>query len=763
MANNTKIITEDVLEIKDPKIITTAAHPGLGVVLGETYDSVLTKIAAQTASFNEKAALDAAVAPSGVNPYVTLSELSSQIQTTIPWKTIGTVGSGSDFEGSNQTPFVAAFASGGIWFRVREGTYTFTATLTVPDGFLVTGVSAESTVIQGNIVGGLLSVGEGCYLSFLKITQQAAATSAVVVTGDSTTLEYVVVTATLTGQTIAATGRTGLKFFNCGLLVAPLVLTTCTSSYLHGLYVNAPTVAGVSLDGCDNVSLTSSIFAAGLFRTLNTNTDLRAVANHFNDSVALSVGTTIVMRANTPNNFNNNNEDEDFVAILSYIGSPSIATVDPPFTNNYGGPPGEDLTARTGALDLLVQWRYEERNFQLMAATEPTTISWAPSTNLISSTGPLRLLSSHRSSYWTIPTLTAVNIPANNALYYVLDRTLAGSPIVLTPVVAPLGSIPNDRDNRQVYVLAFALGTTLWWRGGDGSRFPGTGGQTGTYFVDGSSKSLLDYMGASDYNDSDPSYTNNFAGVNGDSLTVRANALDVLTRRLFEASNLGVQISDGGYLSTEPGLGATYKLSLVGTLTFAFPSSGSIAVVGPLDWSLADGDILYFTLNQSALTFTSSTVSAFGSLPLPDNYPAATKYFCVARRVGTSLFLWDDSEHPVGGRYPIPTGRSVVPRVAPATLADNTVWDGSDLLWESLAVAVATGQSVDCNRFPNQTVASPGLTALAEGEGIVVTHTWNTVSTPQNVTLAKVTLLNSVLKQNQFIWAERRNGYIIFR
>jgi hypothetical protein len=73
MATNTKILTEDVLEILDIKIRTSADHAQLDVITGEYYDSVLAKIAARSPTLNEKDALDNAVSPSASNPYVTQS------------------------------------------------------------------------------------------------------------------------------------------------------------------------------------------------------------------------------------------------------------------------------------------------------------------------------------------------------------------------------------------------------------------------------------------------------------------------------------------------------------------------------------------------------------------------------------------------------------------------------------------------------------------------------------------------------------------
>ena len=119
MTTNTKIRTEDVLEILDTKIKTSAAHAQLDVLSGEFYDSVLAKIAARSPTLDEKGALDNAISPSASNPFVTLAEMTTALAGAIPWRTIGPLGSGADFEGLDETPFNIAFLT-------SHDTYVFT-------------------------------------------------------------------------------------------------------------------------------------------------------------------------------------------------------------------------------------------------------------------------------------------------------------------------------------------------------------------------------------------------------------------------------------------------------------------------------------------------------------------------------------------------------------------------------------------------------------------------------------------------------------
>lgn len=77
---NEKIRTEDVVEILDGKILTSEAHPALGVVQRENYDSVLNKISLQTLSPAQKEAFDNTLTtPSSTNPVVLKDDLATYI------------------------------------------------------------------------------------------------------------------------------------------------------------------------------------------------------------------------------------------------------------------------------------------------------------------------------------------------------------------------------------------------------------------------------------------------------------------------------------------------------------------------------------------------------------------------------------------------------------------------------------------------------------------------------------------------------------
>ena len=168
MTTNTKIRTEDVLEILDIKIKTSADHAQLDVITGESYASVLAKIAARSPTLDEKNALDNAVSPSASNPYVTLSELTASLSGAIPWRTIGPVGSGADYEGADENPFLTAFASANMWFYVKPGTYSFSVPVTVPSGVRLVGGLTSSTILSSSL-GSVLTLSNDAYVGFLSV------------------------------------------------------------------------------------------------------------------------------------------------------------------------------------------------------------------------------------------------------------------------------------------------------------------------------------------------------------------------------------------------------------------------------------------------------------------------------------------------------------------------------------------------------------------------------------------------------------------
>ena len=112
MALNEKIKTEDVISLLDQRVLTTQAHPAVGVLVSEDYDSVLVAISQQILTPAEKLAFDNTLTdPSAANPVVLMNDLQTYIpaagfgqikdtvntfsQLPMPLTTTGTVTSGS--------------------------------------------------------------------------------------------------------------------------------------------------------------------------------------------------------------------------------------------------------------------------------------------------------------------------------------------------------------------------------------------------------------------------------------------------------------------------------------------------------------------------------------------------------------------------------------------------------------------------------------------------------------------------------------------
>lgn len=764
MASNVKISTPDVLEILDTKIKASADHTRLAVTTGETYDSVLSKIAARSPTLDQRDALESALSPSGANPFVTIGQLNIRLEGAIPWKTIGPIGSEADFMGADETPFQNAFLTVPTYvnFYVLPGTYTFSTPVTIPDGVKLFGSNTAYTLCTSN-TDTVFRLGQENYLGFMTILTSGTTATALDATNSIySTIENCITFAPSTGYTIDISNSSNLQIFDTASIYGVVYGLTIDNSIISNLYVDAPGTAGLYLDTPSSLTLCLSTFYAGT-PTIVSGTNVRVVANHFNNGSNNNTPiSSVIFRANTPDS--NNNEDSGFNYLLQYIGSPSYTQPTPVYSNNFAGPQGQDLTARASALDLLIQWRYEERNWLLMAQSEPTTVTWNPSTTRLTTSSGLQIVSAHREALWLLPTISNLLIPTGWMAYYFIDRSLNTLDITLSVQTAPLGSLPLDPNPptgsptyRQIYVLAFNQGGTLFWRGGGGSRFPS--GNTGVYYVDGTSKNILDYIGSLSYNDSDPNYTSNFAGVQGDSLTTRLGQLDKLLKRLFEFSNLGFYLDTNAYFYID-----TSPLYLTGTLYFTIPNVAGRLTLAPQNWTLSDGDLIYLTWNQETLAGSDQAVTATiaTTVPLVDNYPGTTKYFVLAARKGSYIYMFDGSKIPLsGGRWPVPSGHSIAILSSPSVLLQNMVWDGTNFLWEGLGVVVSTGINTNRNTLVDRTSAYPGLTNLAEGEGLIVTHTWN-AGVAQNASVSKVTLPIAGLDQNQFLWVQRRNGTLFF-
>jgi len=928
MVDNIKIRTEDVSEILDTKIKTDSAHLPLDVVAGEYYDSVLEKISVRSPTFDEKAALNAAENPSAANPYTTLSRLNAELAGRIPWVSVGPTGSGADFEGDSEAPLVNAIGAGAKWIVLRPGEYTFSAQVEVPADTYILGSSEGSSTITGTVEGPLfLLSGENITLEGFSVIQSAENSATIRAEGNKLTLSHLTIAAHETGKTLDLSDNLSrITICHSKFTGAALGGVNISEGVIFSCYFDTVGVYAIDLIAPIYWSITGSTINGQLH--LQDAENVRVLANHLNDGVFNENPVSVVIRGNTPVTVNN--ESEDFADLLQYLGSPSVQDTAPLYSNNYAGPQGESLTARAGALDLLTQWRYEDRNLQLIGSEEPAYVQWDPLTRSLSTTCDLHLISSHREAHWVIPqlgtwtsltfasqqvssqqiaftgntqylgqsfvsphtgdllkitvrlkkssgasgtircamfntnidqapaggstslghsntlslaslstsfddvvfefsspirlengssyacvfqstssisgqayfatntspgsytggsviqsldggatwsviaqdfhfltegqSLSSIVLEDGEALYYKLDRNMLSANLNLAPFIGPVGSIPNDRENRNIYVLAYCHNRTIWWRGGNGSRLPATNNQVALYHIDGTSKSIVDYIGALDTNDYYPQYSDNFSGVANEPLVQRLSKTDARIRTLFEYSNMIVEIQSGGTIELEGD-----ALTLTGVLYLYFPHLKSRFYIEPKTWTLEeDTDSIVFASWDQALmsqesfyTVSDGTISN-GLLPLPEN-DGRQKYMVLARRIGKTVQLWNGTELISGSQWPVPAsiGRFVVPTQVASILDQNISWTGQDLLWENIALATASGLPLERNSFPNQVTPESGLTDLGPNEGLLVTHSWNQ-GDPSEVKIEKIVLPVTSIRQNQFLWVQNFSGTIVF-
>lgn len=130
MGQNEKLRTEDIIEILDGKILSAEGHPAISVIPREDYNSVLTKIAAQVLSPEEKLAFDSTLTlPSALNPVV----LKDDLTTYIPQADLGEVKDSVSTFSLLPVPFTAMGS-------------------TVLDSGYVTIISTTGTILSGSLV-----------------------------------------------------------------------------------------------------------------------------------------------------------------------------------------------------------------------------------------------------------------------------------------------------------------------------------------------------------------------------------------------------------------------------------------------------------------------------------------------------------------------------------------------------------------------------------------------------------------------------------
>ncbi len=171
---------------------------------------------------------------------------------------------------------------------------------------------------------------------------------------------------------------------------------------------------------------------------------------------------------------------------------------------------------------------------------------------------------------------------------------------------------------------------------------------------DNTTSELLSYIGSAGEADSDPDYVTlavgaktsqtNYNSVNGESLTVRVSKLTSMMAD--KAQDKTIHLASDHQNATNTTNGAAQELTFTGgtpSMTVLMPSStnnGTIGMGGTL--SLNANQSAVFTVNRNAAlslaNLTNLTVVDTDSVVLNENT------YVFAYRLGTDIFLWDDTE-----------------------------------------------------------------------------------------------------------------------
>ena len=154
MSNNEKLRSEDIIEILDGKILTSEGHPAINVLPRETYSSVLTKIALQVLSPEEKLAFDSTLtAPSASNPVV----LKDDLTTYVPQADLGDIKDSVSTFSLLPLPFTAM----GSTVAGSKQVAIISTTGTIKRGDLVTSLGSQfatSTTVADVISGSEIQI-----------------------------------------------------------------------------------------------------------------------------------------------------------------------------------------------------------------------------------------------------------------------------------------------------------------------------------------------------------------------------------------------------------------------------------------------------------------------------------------------------------------------------------------------------------------------------------------------------------------------------
>jgi hypothetical protein len=544
-----KISTPSVIDIKDSKILSSAAHGSLPVVGGDPWDTVLSVLDLHALDpATVVAGMDNAATPDASNPFVTQSLLTLRLENR-GFVLIGPVGSNADFEGTTDVTFNSAIASlppDGGTIMVMPNTYTFNSSCVLPEGVRVVGVHPLSVTIGGTGDFSVFElVGDRSRLDFLTLENPSAVSSPVVLQSgiDTTVIGCRIQNFALAGVAISGE-RSSVRYskFDSDLGLGVL---------LQGYYqiVERCTFSGLLLDGafhfesskCSALSNFIDGGVAGKSYSIPAATcsNNKLAANHFGSaaSVAASIdnGTATVRYANTPDTLKAN-ENNFLFALKEYTGQPTLDSTVMTTSNQFATFGLVEAAEILSALDLFTQRTYEERNW-FLTSDDPTfdgvgspltgVLSWDGTTLVWPNFKVLSMISEGLAPANEWPVVAGSSaIAAGEALVLTIDRDTPGATV---PAIQTL-AIPLVEPHN--IVLAWSpVATVLVWT--EGFRILSA---LTSFDINGMPLPIARFIGASTYYKNIGLLTPDFAP--GDDVTEKLSSQTSHLKRMMEKTNL---------------------------------------------------------------------------------------------------------------------------------------------------------------------------------------------------------------------------------
>ena len=562
-----KISTYSVISIVDTVIESAQPHPTIGVAALDPYDVVLAQIDSYALDPTaEVEALDnTQVAPSGLNPFLTESHFFHRVVGTKTYLTIGPPGSAADFTGTTDAPFNAALAqlaglsSLGGWLEVLPGTYTFGATLQLPQGIRLAGVHPGQVTLVTPGDYPVVQLADDCLVERLTLEGPALVGQPVVrMAGTRGRVQLCELQYSFLGCQMAGTGN-WLRF--CRLVGAAAgVWLQGRRQRVEYCSLQGPMAAGaIRIEGSESGLLGCRIDPA----TTGPSYQIVSPRCHDNQLVGCAFlsgaglasasdhGTATVLFGNVPDT-QQVNQNNMLAPLAAYTGQPTIASTSVTLSNTFTGT-STDLTSIVSALDLFVQNAYEERNWFIDSVdptydAEGTPVAGYWSWDGTTLTWPAFQIESvlARQGVWTVAAGSTTLSPGQ-AIYVEIDRSLAALDIPLTPLTAalPLPLVASTDAQRFVLAVGLAGGQALWLQG-----WRLLGGLT-SFDGDGTPLPLSRYVGV-EPRDPPPPHSG-FAAEPETDLTTKLSAQSALLGQAYRRTNLRYSPeSPDAEINTEP-------------------------------------------------------------------------------------------------------------------------------------------------------------------------------------------------------------------